>query len=150
LIKNLKRTKKRNKEVQKKITKNIVASPKQLVVVVMKGRDLPSRDNTTCDPFCTLSIGSITEKTTVARNNEWNVDIKFNFNAINKESDNLEIHLCSDHDKSMVKNDNLGVIILPIREFLKIEKGEKKWYPLVSKTGEKLSGEIMLNIYVKY
>ncbi|MBA0826984.1 hypothetical protein Goarm_011795 [Gossypium armourianum] len=122
-----------------------------LYVRVVKARELPSVDVTGgIDPFVEVKVGNykgITKHFEKKQNPEWNQ--VFAFSRDRMQASVLEVVI---KDKSMVKDETVGVVRFDINEVpLRVPPDSPlapQWYRLEDKKGDKVKGELMLAVWI--
>lgn len=114
-------------------------------VLLIEGRDLIVKDLVSSDPYCVLSIGLQTRKSTIKKrslNPQYNEHFSFSWDG----RDNLKIEIF-DHD-DLSKDDHMGLVEIDL-EYLKKcnEKPIQFWMPVIHrKHRDKQQGELHLEI----
>lgn len=123
--------------------------PSEVIVRVIRARDLLIADEKTSDPFAKITIGRKTERTKTIKKTlspEWNEEFKFSGDF--KESDNIAIELI---DEDMLSNDDLGNLVIPLANF-KQTRGvapEEKWYDVDPTSAKgKATGAVQIAVSV--
>ena len=114
-------------------------------VTLLEGRDLIIKDILSSDPYCVLTIGLQTRKSSIKKsslNPHYNEDFSFSWDG----KDELKIEIF-DHD-DLSKDDHMGVARIDL-EFLKFnpQKSYKSWHPVTHrKHRDRPQGELLLEL----
>ncbi|KAH7863930.1 hypothetical protein Vadar_023656 [Vaccinium darrowii] len=132
-------------------TYDLVERMQFLFVRVVKARDLPAMDVTgSVDPYVEVRVGNykgITKHIEKQENPAWNV--VFAFSKERMQAHVLEVVV---KDKSLVKDDSVGLVRLDLNEVPTRVPPDSplapQWYRLEDKKGEKIKGELMLAVWI--
>ncbi|GJN01278.1 hypothetical protein PR202_ga18531 [Eleusine coracana subsp. coracana] len=122
-----------------------------LFVRVVKARELPDMDLTgSLDPFVEVRVGNyrgITRHFEKNKNPEWNA--VFAFSRDRMQASVLEVLV---KDKDLLKDDFVGLVRFDLNDVpIRVPPDSPlapEWYRLVSKSGDKSMGELMLAVWI--
>ncbi|GMH22706.1 hypothetical protein Nepgr_024549 [Nepenthes gracilis] len=132
-------------------TYDLVERMQFLFVRVVKAHDLPAMDVTgSVNPFVEVKIGNykgVTKHMENKPNPEWNV--VFAFSKDRMQASMLEVIV---KNKDLVKDDFVGIVKIDIHEVPTRVPPDSplapEWYRLEDKKGEKITGELMLAVWI--
>jgi hypothetical protein len=132
-------------------TYDLVERMQYLFVRVVKARELPGMDLTgSLDPFVEVRVGNyrgITRHFEKNKNPEWNA--VFAFSRDRMQASVLDVLV---KDKDLIKDDFVGLVRFDLNDVpIRVPPDSPlapEWYRLVSKSGDKSMGELMLAVWI--
>eukprot|EP01128_Nolandella_sp_AFSM9_P006026 TRINITY_DN3028_c0_g1_i1.p1 TRINITY_DN3028_c0_g1~~TRINITY_DN3028_c0_g1_i1.p1 ORF type:complete len:1097 (+),score=269.14 TRINITY_DN3028_c0_g1_i1:55-3291(+) len=139
-IRRLDKEKKRALRMERRDT----SSSQDLVVRVMSGKNLVSRDaNGLSDPYVILTLVDQKEKSNVVKkslNPEWGAEFTFSLIGVDPAQEHVNLTVM-DWDR-FSSHDYMGEVDIPLSSLVRNGQTKPATYKLISKTGAVVSGEV--------